>query len=149
VTELVVTDSTCLIGLERIGLLDLLLALFETIIAPPAVAQEFGTALSWLQIETPTDQGMVAALNLLVDAGEAEAIALAYERKLQIILDDRQARSVAQRLGLSIIGTVAVLIKAKQTNQIPALKPALDSLEQHGFYLSEALKSEALKLVGE
>ena len=81
--------------------------------------------------------------------GEAEAIALAYQRKLQIILDDRQARSVARNMGVSFIGTVGVLVKAKQAALIPALKPLLDELELNGFYLNEALKAEAINIVGE
>ncbi len=52
-------------------------------------------------------------------------------------------------MGLSLIGTIGVLVKAKQAGMIPALKPLLDSLELNGFSLSEPLKAEALKLVGE
>lgn len=105
-SESVVTDSTILIGLERIGHLDVLPALFNPILMPPAVQQEFGIALPWSQVETPTDQGLVAALKILVDEGEAEAIALAYQRGLQIILDDRQARAVARNMDIPIIGTL-------------------------------------------
>ena len=54
--EPVVTDSTCLVGLERIGRLDLLPVLFEPILSPPEVHREFGTSLSWLSVEAPTDQ---------------------------------------------------------------------------------------------
>ncbi len=147
--SVVITDSTCLIGLERIGYLDLLPALFNKIIIPQAVQKEFGIYLHWLQVEQPSDLGMVGAIKMLVDDGEAEAIALAYERGFPIILDDRQARSVAKNLGISIIGTVGVLVKAKQAGLIPCLKPLLDELQINEFYLTEALKVEALKLVGE
>jgi uncharacterized protein len=95
----VVVDSTCLIGLERIGRLDLLPALFDPISAPPEVAQEFGTPPHWLTIVAPADSASVSALKSLVDDGEAEAIALARERGHEIILDDRQARAVAANLG--------------------------------------------------
>ncbi len=145
----VVTDSTCLIGLERKGNLDILPALFEPILIPPAVQQEFGVTFPWLQMHIPSAQGQVVALKLLIDEGEAEAIALAYERKLQIILDDRQARTVARNMGISIIGTVGVLVKAKQAKLISTLNPLLDELELNGFYLTEVLKAEALSLVGE
>ena len=77
--EPVVTDSTCLIGLERIGHLDILPTLFAPILVPPEVQHEFGTLLPWLTVETPTDQALVAALKILVDDSEAEAIALAHE----------------------------------------------------------------------
>ena len=80
--EPAVTDSTCLIGLERIGHLDLLPALFEPVIAPPEVQKEFGVSFSWLQIEAPSDKALVAALKMLADDGEAEAIALASETRI-------------------------------------------------------------------
>jgi uncharacterized protein len=48
--EAVVTDSTCLIALEKLGRLDLLPSLFEPIHAPREVAREFGIALSWLTV---------------------------------------------------------------------------------------------------
>jgi uncharacterized protein len=149
VNQSIVADSTILIGLERIEHLEVLPALFESILIPPAVQQEFGIVLPWLRVEVPTDRGLVAALKLLVDEGEAEAIALAYQLSLQVILDDRQARAVARNMGISIIGTVGVLVKAKQAGEISVLKPLLDELELNGFYLANALKQEALRLVGE
>lgn len=147
--EPIITDSTCLIVLERMGRLDLLSTLFEPVLIPPAVQQEFGIVLPWLQVEVPTDQGLVAALKILVDDGEAEAIALTYQRGGRMILDDRQARSVARKLGIAFIGTVRLLIRAKDAGIISALKPLLDELELNGFYLTEVLKAEALNLVGE
>ena len=147
--EPVVTDSTCLIGLERIGHLDLLPALFEPVIAPPGVHQEFGVPLPWLQMETPSDTVLIAALKILVDDGEAEAIALASARGHRIILDDRQARSVAKQLHLPIIGTIGVLLRAKRARLIVVLKPVLNDLEDSGFYVTDALKEEALQLAGE
>jgi predicted nucleic acid-binding protein len=149
VKEPVVTDSTCLIGLERIGHLDLLPSLFEPVIVPPAVHQEFGVALPWLQVEIPPNAALVAALKILVDDGEAEAIALASGRGVRIILDDRQARSVAKQLRIPIVGTIGVLVRARRAGLIVALKPVLNDLEDSGFYVTNGLKEEALQLVGE
>ena len=147
--EPVVTDSTCLIGLERIGHLDILPALFEPICIPPEVQREFGTLLPWLTMETPADQAFVAALKLLVDDGEAEAIALAHARGWRMILDDRRTRSVARSLGLTIIGAVGMLVRAKRFGIMTSLKALLSELETHEFYISEGLKAEALRLVNE
>ncbi len=148
-STIIVTDSTCLIGLERIGQLEVLPALFQLILIPPAVQMEFGTTSPWLQVETIADVGLALALKMLVDEGEAEAITLAYERGYKIILDDRQARHVDRNMQVPFIGTVGVLVKAKQAGVISALKPLLDALELNGFYLSQALKAEAIKLAGE
>ena len=78
--EAVVSDSTCLIGLERIGELNILPQLFDPIMIPPEVEREFSAKFSWLQIKNLTSGVLVAALRLTVDAGEAEAIALASEK---------------------------------------------------------------------
>lgn len=147
--EIVITDSGCLIGLERIDRLDLLPALFGAILIPPAVQSEFGNVLSWLQVVVPKDVGMVAALKMLVDDGEAEAIALAYEYQYRLIVDDLQARKVARELGLKLTGTIGVLIMAKQRGVIDAVKPVIEALEGGGFFLSAELKTEALRLAGE
>ena len=147
--EAVVSDSTCLIGLERIGELNILSALFDPIMIPPEVEREFGNAISWLQTESLTSGVLVAALRMIVDAGEAEAIALASEKSCLLISDDKQARSAAKRLGVAVIGTVGVLVRAKQNGVVPAVKPILDDLELNNFFISRALREEALKLVGE
>lgn len=144
-----VVDSACLIGLERIGRLDLLSALLEPVFAPPAVVAEFGSRPQWLTIETPKSLGTIAALKLVVDAGEAEAITLAYERGCRIILDDRKARVAAAQLGVPITGTVGLLLKAKQAGHIPAILPLLDALDANQFRVSLALRAEALRLAGE
>jgi predicted nucleic acid-binding protein len=148
-TEPVVVDSTCLIGLEHIGHLDLLPALFELVCAPPEVERESGISAAWLKIEAPSNPALVAALRMAVDDGEAEAIALAAERKWRIVLDDRRARDVADRMGLKVIGTMGILIWAKRAKILPWIKPLLNELTEKGFHLSEALKREALNLVGE
>lgn len=147
--ESVVADSTCLIGLERIGRLEILPELFEPIFIPNEVANEFGVSLSWLKVGMPSNFALVKALKLSVGDGEAEAIALALEKNCKIILDDKQARSVAKKLGLEIVGTVGMFIRAKQNNLVDSLKTILDDLENNGFRMSENLKAEALKIVGE
>ncbi len=147
--EPIVIDSTCLIGLERISQLDLLPLLFDPVTIPPEVGREFGNQFSWLRVQAPSIQSLVAALKLLVDDGEAEAIALAAELSYRLVSDDRQARIVARQIGLSLIGTIGILIKAKEAQLVPAINPLIDELELNGFFLSPALKTEALRLAGE
>lgn len=147
--EPVVVDSTCLIGLEQIGRLDLLPNLFEPICAPPEVQHESGFSYEWLRIETPVNLDLISALKVMVDDGEAEAIALAVERNWKIVLDDRRARDLAQRLGLKIIGTVGILVRAKRSGLLPWINPLLNELTEKGFHLSEDLKREALRMAGE
>jgi predicted nucleic acid-binding protein len=140
VKQAVVSDSTCLIGLERIGELDILPALFDPIMIPPEVEREFGSKFSWLQTETLTSGLLVTALRMVVDAGEAEAIALASEKSCLLISDDKQARAAAKRLGVTVIGTVGVLVRAKQNGVVSAIKPILDDLELNNFFISTRTK---------
>ena len=147
--EAVVSDSTCLIGLERVGKLDILPALFAPVIIPPEVECEFGGKFAWLQIENLKNNLLATALQMVVDAGEAEAIALASERNCLLISDDKQARAAAKRLGVTVIGTVGVLVRAKPNGIITELKPILDNLESNNFFISRALREEALKIVKE
>lgn len=144
-----VLDSTCLIGLERIGRLDVLTSLLEPIHPPPAVVAEFGSQPEWLEVTPPKNKGAIAALELVVDAGEAEAIALAHELGCRIILDDRKARMAARRLGIPVTGTVGLLVNARHAGIIPALSPMLDALDANNFHISGALRAEALRLAGE
>ncbi len=78
--EPAVSNSICLIALERIGQLNLLPALFEPISVPPKVREEFVVRLDWLRVEAPSNTALVAVLKALVDEGEAEAIALARDK---------------------------------------------------------------------
>jgi uncharacterized protein len=149
VREPVVVDSTCLIALERIGFLDMLPALFDPVMIPPAVGREFDLAQPWLKIEIPSNVALVESLKQLVDSGEAEAIALAYERGTTVILDDRQARHVAAGMKLRVVGTLGCALNAKSMGLIASVKTLIEELELHGFYLSAELKNESLRLAGE
>ncbi len=112
--EPAVTDSTCLIALEQTGHLDLLPALFDPIQAPPAVERECGGVPQWIRVAAPADSALVAALKMTIDDGEAETIALAIEYKWRAILDDLQARAVAQQMGLKLLGTVGILFEPNE-----------------------------------
>ncbi len=145
-----VTNSTCLIGLERIGRLDLLPQVFSTVLAPPTVAAEVRTPSSWLRVQPVQNAAAVATLKTQMDAGEAEAIALAMELgDVLLILDDKKARRVAQQLGLKVIGTVGMLLRGKRQGVIAEIKPLISALRRADFRISEGIVREALRLSGE
>ncbi|URD52680.1 MULTISPECIES: hypothetical protein [Chroococcidiopsis] len=58
-----VTNSTCLVGLERIERLDILPQVFSTITIPTAVAAEVGIETDWLIVRTVQNLAVVATLN--------------------------------------------------------------------------------------
>lgn len=98
----------------------------------------------------PKDKIKQTLLELQVDKGEASAIALALETEYAtIILDDQKARKVAEKLDLEVTGTLGVIIKAKNNNLIPSIKPLLAKLSVTNFRLSKALENEALKQANE
>jgi len=70
-----------------------------------------------------------------LDAGEAEAIALALEVKADLLLmDERLGRETARFLGLRYIGLIGVLIEAKHRGRIKAIKSYLDELRNVAFF---------------
>jgi predicted nucleic acid-binding protein len=86
---------------------------------------------------------------MMLGAGEAEAIALAAQRKCRVILDDHRARSVATRIGVEMIGTVGILLQAKRAGLVSEVGPLLDSLNQVGFRVDTRLRQKALELANE
>ncbi len=149
-SALIVSDSTCLIGLHRIGRTNVLTGLFTTIHIPFAVHNEVGFLQPWMKVEGVQDLLLLAALETQLDRGEAEAIALAAERKADLlILDEKKGRRIAREMGLRISGTIGLLVRARREGIIPACRPLLDALEDAHFHISPALRAEALRLAGE
>lgn len=160
----VVADASVLIGLSAIGQLPLLHARFPSgIFIPEAVwrevvdegrgrpgAQEVADA-DWITVRSAAARGMVQLLLADLEQGEAEAIALAHETDADIILlDERDARRAARRLGLRPLGTIGILIWAKQSGRVSNLREVLDKLQAEGnFRMSQTLYERALREVGE
>jgi predicted nucleic acid-binding protein len=142
----VVCNATPLINFAAINRLDILQAAFSQIIIPQAVcdettvagfpASEFvlqAIAEKWLQV-CPVST-ILPNIPSELDDGEREAIALALEtREPQILLDEREARQVAQNLGLQVIGTLGILLLAKNRGIITQVQPLLDVMINHAQY---------------
>ena len=76
-----------------------------------------------------------------IDKGEASAIALAIELSDSVvILDDYKARKLAESLGIQIIGTIGIIIKAKRQGVIESIKPFLQKIRQTDFRISEEIE---------
>ena len=66
-----------------------------------------------------------------------------------VLLDDKQARRIAQAAGLNVWGTLKVLVEAKSQGLVERIATHLDSLENTGMWMSEAIRRRVLALVGE
>jgi len=82
--------------------------------------------------------------------GEAEVISWALQNKGFIaVLDDRRARTLAVRNGVDVLGSLRVVVIAKERGFIPKAKPALEKLRGVGAYVTDALIDRAIELAGE
>jgi predicted nucleic acid-binding protein len=159
----IVSNASPLIALIRIGQLDLLRQLYSEIIIPEAVwhevvvegadqpGVEVVSSASWIVRRTVTNRPLVHGLQQELDAGEAEAIALAVEvDDALLLMDERLGRDTARHFGIRYTGLVGVLIEAKHKEFIQAIQPHLDALRNlAGFRVSEALYRRVLQDEGE
>ena len=132
-------------------MLAVLRSLYSDIVVTTRVMQEFGEKLpAWISVSDPATAGYLEMLALNLDAGEASAIALALENPGSLlIIDERKGRAVARQQGLQLIGTLGILVAAKERGIITAIRPILDILERNGFRVSTALRNGILKRLGE
>jgi hypothetical protein len=152
-----VSDTSPFIALNSIGRLGLLPRLFDTITVPPAVAAELKSILvpDWVRVvPIPVVSIPEAAITPILEAklgrGETEAIHLALHlRPDRLLLDDGEGRREAQRLGLRVTGVLGLLLAAKRTGLLPAVRPEVDALRTSGFRVSEGLYKELLASSGE
>lgn len=147
----IISDTSCLILLDKIGELEILNKLFGTIITTTEVASEFGQPLpSWVEIKQPSDNNYQSIIEASVDKGEASAIALAIELdNCLLIIDDLKGRKFANQLGLTIIGTIGVIVDAKLAGINPSIKPILTKIKATNFRITEQLEALILKRSGE
>lgn len=160
---IVVADTSPLIALAVMDLLPVLNILFKTVLVPSAVVTECLDNLSkpravdisaaltdrLLVEQSASDRSYCELLANVLDPGEAEAIALAKELGAVAMIDERAARAVAAREKIACIGSLYVLIKARQEKLIPAAAPLLKRLLDHGYHLSESLIDYVLDTCGE
>ena len=149
--KVIISDTSCLILLDKIGELELLNKLFGIIITTSEVANEFGQPLpSWVEIRQPSDKNYQSIIEATVDKGEASAIALAIEMDdCLLIIDDLKGRKFANKIGLTIIGTIGVIVDAKLTGIISSVKPVLAKIKMTNFRITKELEAMILKRSGE
>lgn len=94
-----------------------------------------------------TGSGMLRPLG---NANLAPFIALAMDEPgSTVLLDDAQARRVAERFGIERIGTLGILRRAKKAGLLDAIKPLVTQLQASGIYMRQTLIDAVLRDVGE
>lgn len=146
----VIPDTSCLIALSALSLLDVLQRFYGQVVIPVAVAEEFGEPLPEWMTRVQANPIVVAALRESLDHGEAEVIALAAQTTGALaVLDDQRARTVARAMGVELTGTLGILLRAKREGVLESLSSAIEVLERVGFHMSPELKARVLTLARE
>ena len=159
---IVVVNSSPLIALSRIKKLTLLKTLFNEIQIPSAVYEEVviqgrgrcGTneieSAKWIKTKEIKNKSHVNYLLETLDEGEAEVLILAEELNADwAIIDEPKARISAVLIGLKVIGTVGIILLAKELCVIKNVKHILDSLRKNNFRISDNICKWALHEAGE
>ena len=149
----VVADASPLIALHQLGHLSLLARLFSRIEIPLAVAEEVAPSVPklpvWIIVRELSRPASPEILRAGLGRGETEALSLAQGIRAElVIVDDRPARELATKLGLSVAGTAGILTRAKRAGLVPVVRP-LDQLMKLGFRISPAIIERVLADAGE
>lgn len=158
----IVADTGPLIALAKVDQLILLQMLFQDVAIPPTVMQES------LAKQSPESQRIRQALVTYIssipltvlppdvklatrslDLGESEAVALAAMQGVPLLIDDAAGRRAALKVGVHVIGTVGVLLRAKQVGYVEHISPILADLREQGYWLSDTLLQQARRLANE
>ncbi len=151
--NIVISDTTALIILAKSDALSLLSNLFQKIYIPKAVYDELMVKddivnyriKEFDKIEVKPVSNMVTLeriKTLKIDKGEVEAISLALELNLMLIIDERKGRKIALNQGLKIVGVLGILIEnyRKEFITLDELKLYFLLFKEQGLRVSEQLE---------
>jgi len=156
-----IVNTSPLVYLYRIGALDWLPKLFSEIWVPSAVVRELREGqrrgydvpkpgnYTWFRVVDPRSVPS-EWLTLDLGTGEIAAMALALENPSRIVLlDDARARQIAEAAGLSVWGTLKVLLEAKSQGLTEKIEPLVNRLAETGMWISDDIRQRILVLAGE
>jgi uncharacterized protein len=160
---IVVSDTSPISNLFKIGELDLLHKVYNEIFLPKAVMDEllalenFGVNIdsiklaSWVKSVEVTERSTVNQLLLDLDLGEAEAIVLAKNINADwLLIDETKGRAIAKKSGLQTIGLLGVFLFAKNEGIINEVKPYVELLiTKAKFRIKQELFDRILLLANE
>lgn len=158
----VIVNSTPLIVLSNIGKLDLLRKLYKEIYIPQAVfdevtekqdsaCQEIKNHTDWIHVCAIKDFSAKRMYQAKLHDGEVEVMILAQESPKAdlVILDDNAAKKTAKYLGLTVTGTLGILLKSKKNGFIDNITELLDKMLDNGFFVSPEIQKLVKTSAGE
>jgi len=139
--KIIISDTSCLIALDNIGLLHIVKDLYNEIIITTEVKNEFGDSLpDWIIVHDVKDKAKQADIEDRLDKGEASSIALALEiPNCLLIIDELKGRNIAKSLNIEIIGTIGILLLAHEKGIVTDVMSVIQRLVKSGFRLSDQL----------
>ncbi len=150
-SEIIISDTSCLILLTKIDELDLLRKMGKDVFITPEINLEFGKSLpDWIKIKDPIDKHYQKLLEREIDRGEASAIILALEIPNSILLiDDLKGRKIASELDLRYSGTFGLILRAKQEGIVKVIRPIIERIQNTNFRYNKKLLESILEQAGE
>lgn len=156
---MVFSNTTPLIALSSIGQLNLLPCLFTEVHLVSEVIEECavgGTitvpdlhALPWVKVLEST-QVQYPTVLLELDKGEKHTLDMVRKPNADwVIIDEKIGRNMAEYLGLKVIGTLGILLKAKQQNWIPSFREAAEAMMRQGIGYNHSLVDKLARQIGE
>ena len=154
---MLIADSSALITLAIIDKLDLLEKLFDKVYVPRAVYNEIckkdkneSIKLANYCKDRVLDIKSNTNFNISLGKGESEAITLYNEKNADFLLcDDKKAKKFAQSFGIKVIGSLGVLIKAKEEKLITEISPLLKILKESPIYIDDKTYALVLEICKE
>ncbi len=149
---MIVSDSTTLIVLFDLDKIELLSNLFAKIIIPQTVYQEISfkgsvDLANFIEVKSAKPSELLETLNMVLDQGESEAIALALEMKLKLIIDEKKGRKIALAQGLEVIGLLGVvyLNVIKGFLSKDQAKVFIDNAIEQGYRINQKLVDDVFQ----
>jgi len=154
---ILIADSSALVALAIVDKLDVLEILFGSVYIPTAVFNEISKKdkpqskkLTDYCKNRTIDVAPQANFNISLGLGESEAILLYKEKNADFLLcDDKKAKKFAQTFGINTIGSLGILLKAKEKKLIDTISPLLTLLKESNIFIDDKTFELVLKMAGE
>jgi uncharacterized protein len=156
---IVISDTSPITNLIQVGGLDILEKVFGKIIIAQTVYDELCQikhqktivdSQLWISVLAAENRVILAELQEKLDKGEAESIILAVEMNADyLVIDEIKGRTIAENMGVKIVGLLGTLIKAKEKGILEEVKPIIDDLTKIGFRINPVLYKHVLKITNE